>query len=200
MLGGTFVRLARMFPFLTESQPGHFLICVHAKPGARASAFAGPLTPHHTEVDLRIAAPPVEGQANAELIRFLDTVVEEGLRELRSNPVGYLAGTSYTQIVVADVAAASPLTTSGTSEGGGKKTKKQGKAKDSASGNSGRSAAAVEGDKPTLNAKATTAAALPDRVKISLVRGGTSREKMVMALFPGTRAQLAAILEKASQS
>ena len=43
-------------------------VVVHVVPRARASAVAGV---HGDAVRIRIAAPPVDGAANAELVRFL---------------------------------------------------------------------------------------------------------------------------------
>jgi uncharacterized protein len=41
---------------------------LHIVPRARATAVAGP---HGEAVKIRVAAPPVDGAANAELVRFL---------------------------------------------------------------------------------------------------------------------------------
>jgi uncharacterized protein len=41
---------------------------VHVQPGASRSAFAGM---HGDRVKIRLAAPPLEGKANAALIEFL---------------------------------------------------------------------------------------------------------------------------------
>ena len=41
---------------------------LHVQPGAGRSEFAGM---HGDALKLRLAAPPIEGKANAELIRFL---------------------------------------------------------------------------------------------------------------------------------
>lgn len=202
----TLARLTRMFPFLTEQQPGHFLLSVHAKPGARASAFATRLVAHSTEVDLRIAAPPVEGQANAELIRFLDEVVEQGLRELQADSAAFLQDTSHAEIVAAEAAAAaacSLLVTRGGGVNADKKVKRKGKTKDAGSGSAGNQNTKSEGGRQLNSSgagKAAPSVTLPERVEVTLVRGGTSREKTVLLLFPGTRAQLLAILEKASCS
>jgi uncharacterized protein (TIGR00251 family) len=44
------------------------VLAVHAQPGAKASGIAGV---HGDALRIRIAAPAVEGRANAELLRFL---------------------------------------------------------------------------------------------------------------------------------
>jgi uncharacterized protein (TIGR00251 family) len=45
-----------------------WLISVHAQPGASRSAIVGP---HGDALKVRIAAPALEGRANAELQRFV---------------------------------------------------------------------------------------------------------------------------------
>jgi uncharacterized protein len=47
---------------------GAIVMMLHVQPGAGRSEFAGM---HGDALKLRLAAPPVEGKANAELIRFL---------------------------------------------------------------------------------------------------------------------------------
>ena len=47
---------------------GAIVLSLHVQPGAGRSEFAGL---HGAALKLRLAAPPIEGQANAELIRFL---------------------------------------------------------------------------------------------------------------------------------
>ena len=44
------------------------IVALHIVPRARATAVAGS---HGDAVKIRIAAPPVDGAANAELVRFL---------------------------------------------------------------------------------------------------------------------------------
>jgi uncharacterized protein (TIGR00251 family) len=44
------------------------VLAVHAQPGAKASGIAGG---HGDALRIRLAAPAVEGKANAELVRFL---------------------------------------------------------------------------------------------------------------------------------
>ena len=62
---------------------------MHVQPGASRSAFAGM---HGERVKIRLAAPPVEGKANAALIEFLaahygvprrNVVIVSGLKSRR---------------------------------------------------------------------------------------------------------------------
>jgi len=52
--------------------PGGWLLTVHAQPGAKQSKVAGP---YGDALRIRVAAPPVEGHANDELIAFLAKVL-----------------------------------------------------------------------------------------------------------------------------
>ena len=45
-----------------------WLLTLHVQPGARATAIQGR---HGDALKVRLAAPPVDGKANAELVRFL---------------------------------------------------------------------------------------------------------------------------------
>jgi hypothetical protein len=51
-----------------ESMEGHVRIRVRVQPRASRTAIAGE---HGGALRIRIAAPPVDGEANAELVRFL---------------------------------------------------------------------------------------------------------------------------------
>ncbi len=58
-------------PWCREERAGDaiaLVLAVHAQPGAKASMVAGV---HGDALRIRIAAPAVEGKANAELVRFL---------------------------------------------------------------------------------------------------------------------------------
>ncbi len=58
-------------PWCREERVGDavaLVLAVHAQPGAKASGIAGV---HGDALRVRIAAPAVEGKANAELVRFL---------------------------------------------------------------------------------------------------------------------------------
>jgi uncharacterized protein (TIGR00251 family) len=48
--------------------PAGWLLSIHAQPGAKKNAVAGI---HGESLRIRIAAPPVEGRANAALVAFL---------------------------------------------------------------------------------------------------------------------------------
>ncbi|KAK7200822.1 putative ACR, YggU family [Novymonas esmeraldas] len=179
--------LRHMFPCLVQMQPGSYLLTVHAKPGARASAFTPPLSPTATVADLRIAAPPVDGQANEELLRYLDELVERGLRAMAMNHEEYVKGTCYAAVVAADAAASAAAPTTPLESGSGGVRKKAAAKKASSTG-----AAPAATTASTRNA-------LPTRLEIRLVRGSSSREKTLLLLCPCTRAQLAAVLERESR-
>jgi uncharacterized protein (TIGR00251 family) len=52
--------------------PGGWLFTVHAQPGAKQTQVAGP---YGDALRIRVAAPPIEGRANDELIAFLAEVL-----------------------------------------------------------------------------------------------------------------------------
>ncbi|XQJ30440.1 putative ACR, YggU family protein [Leishmania guyanensis] len=192
-----------MFPCLVQAQPGRYLLRVYAKPGARASAFAAPLTPSLTEADLRIAAAPVEGQANAELLRYLDELVERGFRSMTEDHTEYVKDTCYAQVLAADATTTAPSTQSAKSSCGGDRiSTRKGRSKNAVATSCASSrlrSGAGDSQQPTGSTAPPSEAVFPDCIEVSLVRGGTSREKTLLVVFPGTRAQLAAILEKESR-
>ena len=51
-----------------RDRDGAVVLTLHIQPGAGRSEFAGM---YGDALKLRLAAPPIEGKANAELIRFL---------------------------------------------------------------------------------------------------------------------------------
>ena len=53
-----------------RDRDGAVVLTLHVQPGAGRSEFAGM---YGDALKLRLAAPPIEGKANAELIRFLRT-------------------------------------------------------------------------------------------------------------------------------
>lgn len=55
-------------PWLTEGADGGLTLALHVQPGAKRTEVAGT---HGDALKVRLAAPPVEGRANAALLRFL---------------------------------------------------------------------------------------------------------------------------------
>ncbi|XP_037538545.1 UPF0235 protein C15orf40 homolog [Nematolebias whitei] len=58
---------------VTRDKSGAVTITVHAKPGSKLSSITGVSA---ETVDVSIAAPPADGEANAELIRYLAEVLD----------------------------------------------------------------------------------------------------------------------------
>ena len=57
-----------MADWLRETADGSLLLALHIQPGAKQTGFAGL---HGEAMKLRLAAPPLEGRANAALCAFL---------------------------------------------------------------------------------------------------------------------------------
>lgn len=51
-----------------REEPGGIVLSLHVQPGAKRSEVAGV---YGEALKIRLAAPPVDGKANAELLRFL---------------------------------------------------------------------------------------------------------------------------------
>lgn len=82
-----------MSPWL-EAREGGVRIRVHAQPGAKRSEIAGL---HGAAVKIKIHAPPVEGKANAELVRFLAGLL--GVKRAQVTIEGGAAGREKTVFV-----------------------------------------------------------------------------------------------------
>ncbi|MDR0563659.1 MAG: DUF167 domain-containing protein [Azoarcus sp.] len=57
-----------MSNWLTQTPDGSLILCLHVQPGAKQTGFAGL---HGNDAKLRLAAPPVDGKANAALCAYL---------------------------------------------------------------------------------------------------------------------------------
>lgn len=80
--------MSRALPWLRE-EDGTLVLTLHAQPGASRTEAAGP---HGDALKVRLAAPAVEGRANAALIRYLadafgvparDVTIERGATSRR---------------------------------------------------------------------------------------------------------------------
>jgi uncharacterized protein (TIGR00251 family) len=54
--------------WLTETHDGALILALHVRPGAKRTGFVGL---HGEAAKIRLAAPPVDGKANAALCAFL---------------------------------------------------------------------------------------------------------------------------------
>jgi uncharacterized protein len=74
------------FPAWAQWRAGELVLALHAQPGARRTAVSGP---YGERLKVALHAPPVDGKANDELLRYLAAELD-----LRRNQVRLLAGTA----------------------------------------------------------------------------------------------------------
>lgn len=61
-----------MSDWLRVAADGRIMLTLHIQPGARKTEFAGQ---HGDALKIRLAAPPVDGKANAALVDFIATAL-----------------------------------------------------------------------------------------------------------------------------
>lgn len=66
-------------PQWLSGAPGRWVIAVRAQPGARRTEAVGE---HDGALKVRVAAPPIEGRANTELLRWIADRLGVALREV----------------------------------------------------------------------------------------------------------------------
>lgn len=163
--------------FLTRVGADLFKLSVRVKPGARTSSVCAPVLLQDTAVECRVAAPPVEGKANEELVSFIEEELAQQLTLLRSQEMLYLEGTMYEAAV-----ALSPHTDCEAPRHDAAPTKRKGN----------------PCEVPDSSRSAVNFCAL-SRVGVELLQGSTSRNKILSIHFPGgSAALLVAMLEKAA--
>lgn len=68
-----------MAAWLREEDDGALVLTLHVQPGARRTEAAGV---HGTALKVRLAAPPLEGKANAALLRFIADAFDVPMRNV----------------------------------------------------------------------------------------------------------------------
>lgn len=92
-------------PVWARWRDGALLLAVHVQPGARRTALAGQ---YADRLKIALHAPPVDGKANEELLRFL--AAELDLRRSGLRIAAGHASREKSVAIDADVAAAAALT------------------------------------------------------------------------------------------
>ena len=58
-------------PWWRADPAGGWLLAVRVQPGASRTGVVGPTGPDGDQLRIRLSSPPVDGRANAELVRWL---------------------------------------------------------------------------------------------------------------------------------
>ncbi|PIE72824.1 MAG: YggU family protein [Deltaproteobacteria bacterium] len=66
-------------PWLDRRKDGTLVLSLHVQPGAAKTRLAGL---HGDRLKLAVAAPPVDGKANGEIVRFLAKVIGCAARDV----------------------------------------------------------------------------------------------------------------------
>ena len=91
-------------PVWARWRPDELVLALHVQPGARRTALAGA---HGARLKLALHAPPVDGKANEELLRFLAQTL--GLRRAQLRLLAGATSRQKTIAIDADAAAARQL-------------------------------------------------------------------------------------------
>ncbi|CCW66610.1 unnamed protein product [Phytomonas sp. Hart1] len=186
-----------MASFIKVLRPGVYNIAVRAKPGSKVTSFASVANSSDEALEVYLAAPPVEGQANKELVDFMQSILKTGLRELRYpilSPENFLSPTSHTlNSTFTNAPVMNNIIAKDRTSSSSKKTKGKGNNKPKCS-----SKISDSNDKKEATSATEKASLLPNRVAVRLARGTTSRSKLLEVEFPGSEWELVCLLEKAS--
>lgn len=174
--------------FITRAESHVFHLAVHAKPGARTSSICGPLLRTHEALEVRVAAPPVEGKANEELVEYLESELTHQLKQLHAGPDAFLKKTLFFSIRAdaENLMKSAPLL----NDAPPRKSNKE-RARPSKQCTSLENAALF----PPLDVVTAS------RFCVTLVKGSAARNKTVAVEFPGgSETYLFALLEAAASS
>ncbi|ORC93532.1 uncharacterized protein TM35_000014090 [Trypanosoma theileri] len=160
--------------FLSQVRPGCFRVVVHAKPGARSSALSCRPTLADAALEVRVAAPPVEGKANAELVEFMQSLLEQQLR-------------FHTRVGLASSADAGVVDNDTVWREGGNVEKNKNKKNNNNNNNNVKNKKKSEEE----------CVGSTEKLRVSLVSGATARHKVLEVTFGGTQEELFSLLESA---
>nr|CCC90196.1 conserved hypothetical protein [Trypanosoma congolense IL3000] len=160
--------------FIVQLRPGCFHLAVRAKPGARTTALAARPQIIDDALEVRVAAPPVDGKANTELICFMQALLEQQLSTLRKTQ------TQQKSCPATGEEDAYSYQHYANNNNKKEKVKKQ--------------------SKKDPKAAVSQPNYADEKVRVTLVSGLTSRNKVLMVTFPGTEEDLLEALKSVDVS
>lgn len=195
--------------FLSRIEGSLYHLALRVTPGAKKSRVIAPVLLSDSAIGIRIAAPPVEGKANAVVVEFLEEALTQEMKHFLSDPSSYRINTNLVndpgETNRSEFGGHAPLATSvPISRGNVEDTKhkmlsKQKKHWDSkTSGTKGSEGS--DTSKSFLHREVLSLNCPPQssKVAVTLVKGHTARNKVVAVNFPASEEYLIAMLENIS--
>lgn len=196
--------------FLTRIEASLYHLAVRVTPGARTSSVVAPIFLSDGAIGVRVAAPPVEGKANTELVEYLEDALTQELKNYLSDPSVYLARKSALKEEKEDTgikmkgktSSVAPLRKYGEIFPSGSEMirAKKGEKKSCSNAESQRRNEATIIEKPQLQESASdlTCSRQSSRVAVTVVKGHSARNKVVAISFPASEEHLIVMLENIS--